>query len=374
MLSRGYEIARRTAPAAVCGELRRTAIVAAREQQRDGASWLAMLRRLAGATPAARPVRAPDRRVHVMLPMCTNVRAVLTAALCPTNGLGNAALECGLTRAARLVELSAMVVLPGATDQDAHTDVPPHTVQRMATLWVALQDVDRTLGPTMVYASNPSHLATRFDWASLQRGASAQGHGKVSEMPALVGLIITFVCAATRASKLLMQPPLRVLQNENTMTTYNPEGLPEEIPLDLYGSPCAAANQGKDGSSLPQSVEDLGLGKPVAVEMKVGDAMLMDVRTFHYGSANTSSDCDGDAVYRVQLSATFEEPLPQDTPCATAGGAPVADDQGSLICLRSQGSSMSRPAPKTGFTYELRDDLHGKFVLGDFLPNAPSYT
>ena len=117
-------------------------------------------------------MRAPDRRVHVMLPLCANVRAVLSAALCPANGLGDAALRCGLSRAARLVELSAMVVLPGAEAQAAHTDVPPHTVQRMATLWVALQDVDRTLGPTMVYASDPAELAARVDWAALQREAA----------------------------------------------------------------------------------------------------------------------------------------------------------------------------------------------------------
>ena len=95
-------------------------------------------------------------------------------------------------------------------------------------------------------------------------------------------------------------------------------------------------------TSLPNSVADLGLGEPIAVEMGVGDAMLMDVRTFHYGSANTSQggdDVDDDAGCRVQLSATFEEPMPLDT----------AD---------------------TGFTYELREELRNKYVLGDFLSTA----
>ncbi len=174
MQSRGYEVARRVAPEALCGELRRTALAAAREQQRHATSWFAAMQRLAGTGASSRPVRAPERRVHVMMPLCAKVQALLSAALCPTRGLGNAAFRCGLTTAARLVELSVMVVLPGAEDQAAHTDVPPHTVQRMATLWVALQDVDRTLGPTMVYESNPSDLAARFDWAALQREGSCQ--------------------------------------------------------------------------------------------------------------------------------------------------------------------------------------------------------
>jgi hypothetical protein len=176
MQSRGYEIARRAAPPALCHELRRTALLAAREQQREAASWLAALRRLTGAVKAnnARPVRAPERRVHVMMPLCMHVRAVLSAALCPANGLGDAALSCGLSHSARLVELSVMVALPGAVDQASHTDVPPHTKQRMATLWVALQDVDQALGPTMVYPSNPAELAARIDWAALQREASCR--------------------------------------------------------------------------------------------------------------------------------------------------------------------------------------------------------
>ena len=127
-------------------------------------------------------------------------------------------------------------------------------------------------------------------------------------------------------------------QNEATITTYGPEGFADEIPLDLHGSSCAAGT----ATSLPTSVSDLGLGEPIAVEMGVGDAMLMDVRTFHYGSANTShggDDVDDDAGWRVQLSATFEEPMPLGT----------AD---------------------TGFTYELRDELRNKYVLGDFLPTV----
>ena len=48
--------------------------------------------------------------------------------------------------------------------RDAHTDVPPNTPQRMATLWIALQDVSPSLGPTMVHPADPAALAARIDW------------------------------------------------------------------------------------------------------------------------------------------------------------------------------------------------------------------
>lgn len=148
-----------------------------------------------------------------------------------------------------------------------------------------------------------------------------------------------------------------IVQNEARITTYSPEGVAEEIPLDLHGTHCAAAEQQVAASPIPESVEDLGLGPPVAIEMGIGDAMLMDVRTFHYGSANTSTggdDDENDVGSRVQLSATFEEPLPTSAVCSSATA--------SNDC-----ASATLQEPDTGFTYELREELRGKYVLGDFL-------
>ena len=66
-------------------------------------------------------MRAPQRRVHVQLPMCSLVTAALQAALAP-GCLGDAACRAGLSRAAKLVELSVMIALPGAEAQQA---LPP---------------------------------------------------------------------------------------------------------------------------------------------------------------------------------------------------------------------------------------------------------
>ena len=44
--------------------------------------------------------------------------------------------------------------------------MPPNTPQRMATLWIALQDVSASLGPTMVHPADPAALAARIDWVN----------------------------------------------------------------------------------------------------------------------------------------------------------------------------------------------------------------
>lgn len=222
MQASGYEVARRAVPPRLCATLRRAALAAAREQQRDAASWRTALRKLLlvrlGSSPAdPRPVRAPKHRVHVQLPLCSDTKALLSAALSPTTGLGDAAHRCGLARSAKLVELSVMLALPGAEAQAPHTDVPPHTPQRMATLWVALQDVDRSLGPTMIYPAAPDELAQRIDWAAVQKRAPTR--------PAI--------------------------------TTYGPDGSPDEIPSELLAPP--SGSRSGDGG-LPSSVAELGLG------------------------------------------------------------------------------------------------------------------
>ena len=117
MQSAGYELARSAVPPTVCAALRASALAEAERTR----GWLASLRRtveVGRGAEAARPVRAPQRRVHVQLPMCSLVTAALQAALAP-GCLGDAACRAGLSRAAKLVELSVMIALPGAEAQQA---------------------------------------------------------------------------------------------------------------------------------------------------------------------------------------------------------------------------------------------------------------
>ena len=81
---------------------------------------------------------------------------------------------------------------------------------------------------------------------------------------------------------------------------------------------------------------------PPRIVQAAGDALLLDLRAFHFGTANRS-DCA-----RVQLSATFREPTAPDVDDALGDNA--------------------RGGDYDGFTYELREELVGRRTLGDFLP------
>ena len=88
--------------------------------------------------------------------------------------------------------------------------------------------------------------------------------------------------------------------------------------------------------------------KPLYICMQsVGDALLLDLRAFHFGTANRSGRA------RVQLSATFREPTALCA-AAVAGGGDSGDST-----LAGGGD---------GFTYALREELVGRRTLGDFLP------
>lgn len=111
------------------------------------------------------------------LPLSPAVEAVVRGGV---RALGEGcAARAGLSRAAQLVELSAMIAHPGAEAQRAHTDVPPATRRAGATLWVALQDVELAMGPIAVHAASPARVAASLDWAALAaRAHAAAAFGK----------------------------------------------------------------------------------------------------------------------------------------------------------------------------------------------------
>jgi hypothetical protein len=262
----GFDMQRAVVDPALCAVLRRDALVAmAEEESQDNTLGVRLWRvrrlvraalgrcgggggladRLAGVGRGA--ILEPENRAHVRLGMTSEARAALCAALGPGGLLRHSMAEAGLTPAARLVELSVMIVMPGAITQAAHADVPPHINHPMATMWLALQDVPAALGPTMVHSTNAGQLSEREHWSREQHA-------------------------------------------EPVMTTYGPDGSIEELPPDE-----AVACLGGKHLSIPQL-----LAGDVALPMLMdcGDAVLLDTRIFHYGSANTSTET------RAQLSVT----------------------------------------------------------------------
>jgi hypothetical protein len=256
----GFDMQRAVISPALCAVLRRDALAAMAAQEIEDSTLGVRLWRLASAAlghsgglagTERGDIREPENRAHVRLGMTPEARAALCAALGPGGVLRHSMAEAGLTPAARLVELSVMIVSPGAVEQSVHADVPPHINHPMATMWLALQDVPAVLGPTMVHSTNADQLSEREHWSR----------------------------------------ELHAAPREPLMTTYGPDGSLEELPPDE-----AVACLGDNHLSVPQL-----LAGDVALPMLMdcGDAVLMDTRIFHYGSANTST------TIRAQLRATY---------------------------------------------------------------------
>ena len=234
-----------------------------------------------GSSPRQRPIRSPEKRVHLPLNLTATTRAVLSQAALALETTG-AWERAGIHASARLVELSCMIVFPGATAQAPHTDVPPDTSQRMGTCWIGLQDTDPSMAPTMIFPAAPNDVASQHNWRAILHHAEAPARGA---------------------------------------TYYDSQGEQQEL---------------ENLSLTPPTLNDLGLPPAEAVCLDTGDLCLMDCRVFHNGSAHTGREP------RALLSATFE--------------------QGLVECASSAGES-----GPTGFTYELRSDLAGRFLLSDFL-------
>ncbi len=174
MAATGYNLKRAVVAPDLCAELRHEAMAVVAEREKQSATWRAWAWRLLGDSIGHRGglagtemgnVREPEKRAHVQIGMSSAAHAVLCAALGPSGALRKATAEAGLSGAARLVELSVMVVMPGAIAQSVHSDVPPHVNHPMSTMWLALQDVPAELGPTMVHETSTEQLAQRERWS-----------------------------------------------------------------------------------------------------------------------------------------------------------------------------------------------------------------
>lgn len=273
MQTQGFEVVRRLVPASACAALRAD-VLARATSSRHAAIDQVMADMAAGREGrlAASAIRSPLHRAHVSLPMTPTTREVLRLA---ATGVCGAFSRAGLDpMGARLVELSAMVSFPGAAAQTPHTDIPPYAPgRRLCTLWVALQDVARAMGPTMVHPCPPEKLcarvAARFGTAGKGVAGDAEGN----------------------------QPRARGRRRRKSSP---------ERRADPRVDPWAPA-----GLDLPPAV---------AVLLGAGDAGVVDGRFFHFGGANAS------AAPRVLLSASFESTATGPATERSAGGGEGGED------------------------------------------------
>jgi len=250
MRASGFMVKRLAVAPSACTAVRSTALAQARAERQAPAwrKWLGLETRLHEGVDGG-----PHGRLLVPLaPDDETVAGVLRSALA---ALGtDTVAAAGLSKDALLVELSVLAVVPKAAAQPAHLDVLPRDGLSMATLFVPLQDVSAANGATVLYPAPPAEVASRRDWAALQKGNR----------------------------------------------TFSPDGTEDDD---------AATVQAEAAGLLPPvaspwarfSEVDLGLGTPRSMEMSAGDALLMDYRCFHRGGANASEDL------RCVLYATFSE-------------------------------------------------------------------
>ena len=123
-------------------------------------------------------IREPTHRHDLRLDMTPPVRRLLAAVLAPEAISG--AIEAVLGPRAECCECSCIVSEGGARAQAAHCDTLPvegrEDSARLLTLFVALQDIEASMGPTLVWP--------RTHTPSFHRALGEEGPLLLRSMPA----------------------------------------------------------------------------------------------------------------------------------------------------------------------------------------------
>lgn len=275
----GHATYRAAVPAETCRTLRAQSLALLEEEgtllyhyTRFGLPFAGLL----GGSTLTR-IRNPWRRHAITLPPSAALRAANAQ-------LAAVARAVGLPWSAQLVEQTAMVVLPGARAQNAHTDISPTAVNvlesaPLVTLWLALQDVSAGMGPTTVYPDSHRRYRQR---ALLQeeRAAGRQRDAYLSTSYSVDGE------PTGRRANLVSQ------QEEEGGSATDAAMVAE---LDEWERADIERESAAFGAAIPPSL-DLLLSR--------GDCGVMDCRIRHFGSGyGRLFSRDGEA--RVLLNATF---------------------------------------------------------------------
>jgi hypothetical protein len=268
-------------------------------------------------------VNAPRNRHSVPLRDGRPARALLRA-VCGGDARRAETFEALVGRSGRLVELSAIVSLPGAGRQHTHSDIPHAAgvarvagsgstagLPRLASCFTALHEVRSDMGPTCILPGSHSAAFHEADRGQATAFADAlavlRRHAGVEEVTAVAATAAAAPDERQREED-AVEAAGEVLLADGSLGPAAPppprSAAPREVPPEL----------------LELVWEGVGAG---------GASYLMDARCAHWGGANSS------AVPRVVLCFAFQR----------------ADDEDI-----------------DGFTYHLDPSCRGKFTLGDFLP------
>ena len=210
------------------------------------------------------------------------------------------------------------------------------------------------MGPIAVHPASPAALARRLDWVDLEvqaarvRAAAAFGKTFSSDGEADAGAMIVAEAADSgpSLSEIGVGAPVAIVQAHAYARAHAARAAKGAAKGAASVHACHAHGTRPQPIRLRRLLDVRGLDATCTCHMPhaprtlqaAGDALLLDLRAFHFGTANRS-ECA-----RVQLSATFREPK----------GPDVDDAPGD--------------SDYDGFTYELREELVGRRTLGDFLP------
>ena len=199
------------------------------------------------------PVNNPKHRYELLLmptpPLEELVRAVVSEFRSLYTSL--------ITPDGALVEFGAIISEPGARQQDVHSDIPFSDQTLLYTTFIALQDIDPSLGPTCVFpATHTEEFHARARRVSMEWAAGAGEEVSLS-LPRFFDLLIPDWLSTTT-----LRPPF------------------DEIPAEQ-------------------------------MTLRAGDILIYDTRLYHFGGANCATVGDDDAKRRVLLQFSFLAPNPQ---------------------------------------------------------------
>ena len=227
------------------------------------------------------PVDKPKHRYELLPPMYPELEAAVHAVVS-----GCRALYISLvTNDGALVEFGAVISEPGARQQDVHSDILYSDQTLLFTTFIALQDIDRSLGPTCVFpATHTEAFHRKARLAKMEWGAGA---GEEASLPIPRCFDLLKPDWLTPSGEVTLRPPF------------------DEIPAEH-------------------------------ITLRAGDVLIYDTRLYHCGGANCATAGDDDAKRRVLLMFSLLAPNPRtgrvDYQGAYVNLAPELEEEQRTLC------------------------------------------
>lgn len=243
------------------------------------------------------PVNKPKHRYELLL----RPTPPLEDAVCMVLSGCRSLFTSLVTTEGALVEFGAIISEPGARQQDVHSDIPFSDQTLLYTTFLALQDVDHSLGPTCVFpATHTEEFHRKARRANVEMQTGEDQESLSLSLPRFFDLLTP---DWLRIGKAALRPPF------------------DELPVE-HMTLCA------------------------------GDILIYDTRLYHCGGANCATGDDDEAKLRVLLQFSFLAPNPKTG---------VVDFEGAFVSLAPELEQQQR----TLSSFLAHDDGSGLAFVSD---------